>query len=537
MQDLNPAQQLNVLLNEIVEKRVFVSISFAIIALAIMVVGLFWPKEYESSSSIQWSNIDSVSPILSKQRNGRDTTISEQAGIASEIILSNKILDKLIKIIGLDKNSDDTDLSLTEIQLLKDGFRSKIIVQRQGPNLFSISYKHNNAERAHIVIKIITDLFLEETQAVKNKMSQGAYDFIDSQVKQYKVKLEGINKLIIDFRKENVDLDSDTSIGVSGRVNDLKMTIREANLELTETKVQKQSLEEQLAEERQSIEKQLLTESYQISSEERTNLNVERLNTMQANLDNLRLSYTESYPDIIQLKEQIKTLMVQIETEESNLPLENTDESISTASNKSIRFVESSLYTRLTSDISSVQTTLRTLEARVSDAESRLANELLRANEVNEQESLLEEMARDLDVTQQIYNDLLTRRENARVSLNLQLENQGSSFKVQEPATLPLVPVGLRFLHFALLSIPVGLAFPIGIILALLLVDPRIRHEDSVKIEGFDISVISVVGQYQNDAEVRAEKRKNIIAFSMSILAILCMALITSLKVTQVIGA
>jgi len=537
MQELSLSQQLEIAANEVISKRVFVSVLFSILTVAVLLVGVFWPTVYMSSATIQWSNIDSVSPILDNRRNSQSSTISEQADIAREIILSNKILDKLIETVGMDVSEDGLKLDKTDLQILKADLMTKIEVLRAGKKLISVSYKNKDSKLAYMVVNTITELFLQETQEVKNVSSQGAYDFINRQVLDYKSKLQAINRQIIDFRKENVDLDADTSSGVNTRVNDLKNTIRETNLDLTESKAQKQSLEEQLVVEKENIEKQSLANSFQVSSVERTNVAVERLNTLQVNLDTLRLSYTENYPDIVQLKEQIKNLKTQIFEEENNQPVIVEKEANADPDIKSIRFVESALYTSLIGDISEAETTIRTLEARVSDAESRLANELLRANEVNAQESQLEEMARDLDVTQQLYNDLLTRRENAHISLSLQLENQGSSFKIQEPATVPLIPVGARFLHFALASVPIGLAFPLGIIVLLLLVDQKIRHEDSINIEGLDIPVIGIVSQYHNDAEIRAEKTKSIVAFLIAVFAIVSMAIITTLKVTQVIGA
>ena len=535
MQELSINQQLGIVLNEIIERRVFVSIAFSIIAILMLLVGSYWPKVYQSSSSILWSNIDSVSPLLSQQSRGKTTSISEQAAIAREIILSNKILDSLVVKLGLDTDSNQRKLDGKELELLKANLIAHIEISKKGKKLITISYKNKDANLAYLVVSTISELFMKETRLVKNESSQGAFNFIDRQVMDYKNKLELINQHIIKFRKENADLDSDTSSGVNTRVNDLKTKIREANLELTESRVQKQSLEEQLAVEKAAIEKQLLASSFEVSSVERNNVNVGRLKSLQMNLDTLRLSYTENYPDIVQLKEQIKNLKEQILAEESRYPVV-VDKEVADPNIKSIRFVESPLYTRLTNNISGVETTIKTLEARVIDAESRLADELLRANEVNAQESQLEEMALDLDVTQRIYNDLLTRRENARVSLNLQLENQGSSFKLQEPATIPLLPIGIRFLHFALGSIPVGLAFPLGIIIALLMVDQKIRHEDSVKLEGYDIPVIAVVGQYHNDAEKKMNRNRNMISISVVVFAFISMAFIATLKVSQIIG-
>ncbi|MCP3850459.1 MAG: hypothetical protein GY694_09515, partial [Gammaproteobacteria bacterium] len=284
-------------------------------------------------------------------------------------------------------------------------------------------------------MSIVSELFLTESREVKNESSQGAFDFIDRQVNDYKNKLDTINRQIISFRKSNADLDSDTRQGVNRRVNNLKSIIRDTTLQLTEIRVKKQSLQEQLLAERQKIEKQLLLESRQASSIVMESVNVERLRRLQTTLDTLRLSYTESYPDIVQVKEQIKNLNAQIEQEKANANSTNANNS-QEFSSTNINFIESPWYSRLSSQIADAETIIQTLKARIDDSNVRLDQELLRANKVNSLESQLEEMTRDMAVTQEIYDSLLTRRENARVSLNLQLEDQGSTFKIYEPARM-----------------------------------------------------------------------------------------------------
>lgn len=536
MQNLSLDKQLEIFINEAIDKRLFISIVFAVVSVAVLLLGAYWPKIYESRTSILWTNYNPTSSIL-QQRVSSDNQrvrIQDQIEIAKEIIFSHKSMDKLIYQAQLNVKEDGNQFDKRELEILKGNIRSRMQISNSGTRLIEIAYRHQNPETAYLIVSIVSELFIQETRDVKNQSSQGAYDFIDRQVQDYKNKLGQINKRIIDFRKSNVDLDSDTRTGVNNRVNNLKGIIRQTSLQLTEARVQKKSLEEQLVIEKVNIEQQLRAESLQASTAERQSVNSERLSALQSNLDTLRLSYTESYPDIIQLKEQIKNLKLQIEQEK--LDKQASEDSSSPQQKIDINFVESPLYSRLSGEIADAETLIQTLEARIVDTNERLDKELLRANKVNTLESQLEEMTRDLDVTQQIYDDLLTRRENARVSLNLQLENQGSTFKIQEPAVIPLVPTGLRFLHFALACIPVGLGVSLGLIYIYLFLDPRIRHEDSLDPEILNIPVIGTVDHYANDADIRMKKRKNLMTLVIISLAIVMLAAIAMLRTNQLIG-
>jgi hypothetical protein len=59
-------------------------------------------------------------------------------------------------------------------------------------------------------------------------------------------------------------------------------------------------------------------------------------------------------------------------------------------------------------------------------------------------------------------------------------DRQGLSFKVQEPATLPLAPTGPRFWHFVLGGMLLGVLIPLGLLYARLQLDPRIRIGNAI---------------------------------------------------------
>jgi len=104
-----------------------------------------------------------------------------------------------------------------------------------------------------------------------------------------------------------------------------------------------------------------------------------------------------------------------------------------------------------------------------------MQGELDRGRRVSGGAVTLAELTRDYQVNRDIYQDLLKRREQARVSMNLDRDKQGLTFRIYEPATLPLAPSGMRYLHFVLIGFILSVAIPVGLLFARLRFDPRVR--------------------------------------------------------------
>ena len=155
-----------------------------------------------------------------------------------------------------------------------------------------------------------------------------------------------------------------------------------------------------------------------------------------------RLSYNDTYPDVIRIRHQIDDLNKTIsETRTAEKLREfNTRPEIVESS------LENTSYNRLRGELSQTQVQLDTLTSRLNESRIQLNADLERGKQVHRTEAEIAELTRDYQVNRSIYEDLLKRRENARVSMNLDTENQGLNFKIQEPATLPLSASGLRFL-------------------------------------------------------------------------------------------
>jgi uncharacterized protein involved in exopolysaccharide biosynthesis len=165
------------------------------------------------------------------------------------------------------------------------------------------------------------------------------------------------------------------------------------------------------------------------------------------------------------------------------------------------------LYQQLKQELSQTKTSMEMLSARISEAKHELQGELERGRRVHGGEATLAELTRDYQVNRDIYQDLLRRRENARVSMNLDKEKQGLMIKIQEPAALPLQPSGLRFIHFILIGLVLSVSLPLGVLYLKISLDPRIRvgiaFADKRK-----LPLLAVVPQLWSSAETQSVRRQ-----------------------------
>ncbi|MDH5512640.1 MAG: hypothetical protein OEY27_05425, partial [Gammaproteobacteria bacterium] len=147
------------------------------------------------------------------------------------------------------------------------------------------------------------------------------------------------------------------------------------------------------------------------------------------------------------------------------------------------------------------------LTARITETKRELAAQLDRGKRVHGGEATLAELTRDYQVNRDIYQDLLRRRENARVSMNLDKDNKGLTIKVQEPAIPPREPSGLRFLHFVIAGFVLALALPLGFLFTKLHFDPRIRA-GSVISDKRKLPLLAVVPHMWSPSETQVVRRE-----------------------------
>jgi polysaccharide chain length determinant protein (PEP-CTERM system associated) len=485
-----PIQHLpKVLLGEALLRRHLLVGAFVFITVAAVVVGLTWPKSFAASTTIYVEERNIIQPLM--QGTAVATTITDRAKIAREIIFSRRILTQVLNDAGWVESSD-TELEQERTMELVRG-RTRVV--NVGSNLVKIEHQDEDPQRAYKTVRRFAELFIQESTSTQTRESAAAFEFIDSQVKEYQEKLTAAEQALKEFRSAHVDARPGTEAQITAKVSTFQATIEKTALDIKESRI-KQS----------SLEKQLSGEAVVASSLTREGQYVARIVELQNQLDTLRLSYHDTYPDVVRLKHQISELRDSAEVERKKR--DETSRVVKSSDTSSLDEVirAGPIYQKLRTELLDTKTNIETLSTRLVETQQMLETELSRAKKMYGGEASLAELTRDYEVNRDIYHDLLKRRENARVSKNLDANKQGLTMRIQEPAVLPMQPSGMRFMHFASAGMLLGVVLPFGVLIGFQQVDPRVRVSALIS-ERNSIPVLATTPRLMAVTEVKRIER------------------------------
>jgi len=504
---------IKVLAGEVFSRRNTVFALFFIISISLLSVGSVWPKRYTSTSSILADASDILQPLM--EGTAEATRINDQKGNAQEIIFGEKIMSQILEEAGW---LEDNPSEIEKAQL-KERIENNITIDG-GKGLIKISYRDSDPMRAYITTKRIAELFIEEGENSKINESQAAYDFIEKQVNEYLEKLTKVEEQLREFRSNNPDARPGLETEVANRITRLTGDIEKTHLELREAMIRSESLKKQLSGEAAITISQSKEGQYRL-----------KIADLQEQLETLRLDYQDTYPDIIRLKHRIEDLKLSM-----NAEIEVLNEAKSKAASSGGVYMDESivlnpLYQKLRSDASKSETQIATLHARMNEMNKMLENEYERAKRIHGGEASLAKLTRNYQVNQEIYQDLLHRMERARVSKNLDRENQGLTFKIQEPAKIPLIPTGIRFLHFMIAGLILGVMIPIGLIYFMIQVDPKIRFSQIIS-KDLDLPLLAEISVLSSQSDERKIKNNFLFLGVGVIIVFIIYGYVSWLKIT-----
>lgn len=485
--------------------RIFVAGSFFVICVLTLAASIFWPRVYSSEASIFVEQKN----ILGRLMEGAavQTGVQEQARLADDVLFSRLVMSSVLEEHGfMARNPSALEIE-KEIENIKD--RTKVSVS--SPNLITVSYRDRSAERAFVTTKILSEAFVAESARSKLDESNSAYTFIDLQVKEYEEKLRNSEEKLKNFNSKNLSVSPGAENQVRARIGQLRTQISQIEQDLREAAIRLSSLQSQLSGEDRTAEIVAVASSYQT-----------RVAVLKEELDELRLTYREVYPDIVQLKEQIASL----ETLANSVTVVETNvRSVAAADTSAI--LQQSLY--------ETEISVATLESRLTEARSELRIERQRMQDIPAIELQLKEINREYNVNQAIYTDLLHRREIARVSMNVDRDQQGLTIRIREPANLPLTAGGPRTYQILLVGLIFGLSLPIGAIGLGQRLDGKIRLASQIT-ENLGIPVIATVPEYLRRRDARAMKFGHVAFIASIILSVVALVSISVLRITGYIS-
>jgi polysaccharide chain length determinant protein (PEP-CTERM system associated) len=444
-------------------RRVMVAV-FVIVNAVVVTIGVNWPKKFTSSTTVFVEERNILGPLMKGA--AEQTDVIDRSKMAKEIIFGRRILLQLLQRQGIDTNQTDP----MQLDKLLQGIADRTSIENQASNIIRIEYSDRTPMQTYESTRDLAELFIQTSTEEEIAESQSAFDFIDRQVNQYEEKLKGSEGNLEEFRRNNESVRAGAEMRLRGKIDTFRDTISRIDQDIREAQIRKGLIESQLSGEVESAAFVSRADQYRL-----------RISELEAELDTLRLNYHETYPDIIRLIDQIANSRMLANKEEQKRRQNKADAAASGSIYVDDSVATSPVAQALKGELYNLSTEIATLRLRRSDAQRRLAMASTEVQLIPDAENQLLDLTRDYDVNKEIHNDLLKRREIARVSVNVDREEQGMTLRISEPAFIPTQPRGPRLLYFLIGGILAGIILPLAALFGMQQIDGRVRHAIAIQ--------------------------------------------------------
>lgn len=484
---------LPVVAKEAKRRSVWLAAVFAAIALVVLAIGLSTPKTYTSSTTLLVEEANIIEPLLKGRTT--PTNMVDRAAIAREVAFSTRVMNEILKYGGwLEDNPTPKERAQIVDQITS---RTEIENPRENLKLIEISYSDTDPQRAQLIAQKFADLIIQESHRTKERESRSAFRFLDSQVGAYHKRLTDAENRLAAYRKAHPEVLIGDQEDVTQRINTLQMELDRATLDLADQRS------------RAGVwSSHLNRESAMATTQARPNALRGRLLELQAERDKLAGTVTDRHPDMVRVQKQIAEVQRQMRSGGGSAPV-----------GSAASVAMSPEYSSVRAQMAEARSMTSASASRVAASRNLIQQELERLQKVAALGSELADLTRNYELNRTLYQDLLERRENARLAMNLDAQKGGLNFRVQEPANLPMKATGMSLTQFASGGLLLAVLIPALLLYGWVRFDPRVRSASQIE----QVAGLPVLGTIPANARARpvaAPQRKKYKLTFMLLLAV-----------------
>lgn len=435
------------------KKRLFILVALLIMTAAV-IISYIIPRKYQAQSTvfIEKSVVSDLVKGLAVSPTVEDKMKALNYSLTSRTLIRKVIDDLDMKL----KKYDDAALE----ELIKEFSQNTEIKLKDKEGLFIITYVDNNPRIARDFVNTLVRRYIEENVSFKREDTYGATKFLSEQMQTFKEKLDKAESASNAYKSQKSGV-------LSASETQLSMEIESSRQKLEELAARHAQLESS---------KKMLQKSDSLQV---------KLATLQSKLDELRATYTESYPEIIKVKTDIESLEEQIRKRQASgqQPLADARE------------------------IEKIDSDLRIVKTAEDNQRRMIAVKQGMLQGIPTAKAKLEELEREHNNQKSLYEQLLTRQGQSEVSKQMEVQDKSVNFRIVDPAVIPIKPVSPNRVRIILLGIIGGIAGAFGVLLLLDYMDHSIKSTDALK--GLGIPVLALIPKMENPDEISREQKRD----------------------------
>lgn len=426
-----------------------------------------------------------VSSTVSTDLQDRLATINQQ-------ILSSTRLKKIIDDFGLYREERKAKYEEEILEMMRRDISVNLVKGWIGnrPGAFRVGYEGPDPGVVAQVANRIANLYIEENLKTREVQAEGTSEFIDTQLQEAKKKLDELEAAVSDYKlKHNGELPEQQNalIGVLSRLQVELEANRDALNRAQQTKItleaNLQAAESSFAARTSAAETAVPGSTNKPPADPEPNQPVRKKasEVLAAQLDVLRVRYSDDYPDVKRMRADIAKLQaleraMEAEATASSDRFTKGKAAAAAVPNTQSKSVNppkpaaaspqfSPLWTRIQDLKSQITLANSEFETRRSDQARILrdiANYQARVNKLPVREQEMAGIMRDYEISKANYKSLLDKKISAEMATDMERRQKSERFTVIDPAAVPVLPTKPNRLLLGGLGILLGLILGVG---------------------------------------------------------------------------
>lgn len=453
-----------------------------------------------------------VSPNVNNDVQSRLQSITQQILSSTRLAL---IIDKLHLYADSRQTMDDRvehmrkDIS---IDLVRDTRNNEI-------SAFKISFSSKDPRVAQQVTTELTNLFISENGKVRLQQSVGTTRFIEDQLEAARGQLSEQEAKVKAFEGGHsgaLPSQQQSNLQILGG---LQSQLQNEQDSLNQSKQQKVYLQS-LIDQNRSIRGTTRSDG---SSTGLAEIN-SQLEKLRSQLVDLSSRYTDQYPDVLKLKDQIaKTEKLRDQLLAApKKPVDETSDLDGVGVNSPLPQLQGQLKANQL-DIVNRERRIVELQGRINEYQGRL-------NAAPGVEQQYAEVTRGYEQSKAIYDELLKKENESSMATNMEQLQQGEHFTILDPPSLPVKPDFPNRLKFCGIGLAVGLVLGIVVAAGFELADDRLHNEADLRAM-LPLAVLSEIPEVVHQSDVAKKRRRVIFTWAITVVAVLTILAGTTISI------
>ncbi|WP_321389608.1 XrtA system polysaccharide chain length determinant [Emcibacter sp.] len=467
------------------------------------------PNKYQSSARIHVDAETMLKPLMKGL--AVSNNVYDQVRMMRQTLISRPNIEKVIRMTDLDM----TVTSESETEKLVEALSEDININIQGAaNLFQISYENSNPAVAKKVVQSLLNIFIEDKLATGRKDLSSALRFIEEQIREYEEQMEIAEQRTAEFKQKNMSFLSGQGSSYFDQMQQAQSAVAVVKNQINEYRNKQKQMKAYL----ENIPPYLASGSGTgpaiggAGPSSSSNL-ANRISILEQRLDDLYArGYKDQHPDVKIIAAQIGDLQGKMAEEQAELAqaLEegDTEKLQSTAGVR-----PNPVYDQLNMNIIELEGEIASLQARLAQKEDEVKRLASYAQRVPEVEAELARLNRDYGIIKRNYNELLEKRESARISQDLETKSDRVQFRVIEPPQEAREPSSPNRLLYVLGVLFVGLGAGVGVAFLMSQMHSTFSTEQRLR-DVLSMPVLGSISAIPSPQELQGRKRK-LILFSI----------------------